>query len=228
MLTRHLIAIATALIVALSAPAFSGKRATGRALSEIEIADLMFMREEEKLARDVYAELYQYHKDENVELLIFANIANSEQRHMNAMLRLLNRYRLEDPADGALPGEFENEILSELYVDLVSSGAITETDLNEPTNGGKVSPTDAFYVGAWIEERDMLDILLAISNTSRADIVGVYTNLLCGSRSHLRAFVARIGADAYEPQLLSPESSSVPATETLEYWLSDESDEICM
>lgn len=228
MLTRHLIAIVTALIVALSAPALSGKRATGRALSKIEIADLMFMREEEKLARDVYAELYQYHKDEDVDLLIFANIANSEQRHMNAMLRLLNKYRLDDPADGALPGEFENGVLSELYVDLVSSGAITETDLNEPTNGGKVSPTDAFYVGAWIEERDMLDILLAISNTSRADIVGVYTNLLCGSRSHLRAFVARIGADAYEPQLLSPENSSVPLTETLEYWLSDESDEICM
>jgi len=230
------LALLIVISVAVSSAAFAGKgpggwggRGGGNAgLDTVEASHLTFMREEEKLARDVYAELYQYHKDENVELLIFANIANSEQRHMNAMLRLLNRYRLEDPADGALPGEFENEILSELYVDLVSSGAITETDLNEPTNGGKVSPTDAFYVGAWIEERDMLDILLAISNTSRADIVGVYTNLLCGSRSHLRAFVARIGADAYEPQLLSPESSSVPATETLEYWLSDESDEICM
>lgn len=229
MFTRQLIVVFTALIIALGAPALAGKRSISPSLSEVEVADLLFMREEEKLARDVYTELYQYYKAKGVELLIFANIANSEQSHMNAMLRLLNKYRLDDPADGALPGEFEDPVLAEIYVKLVSAGPIQQTDLNEPANGGKVSPTDALYVGAWIEERDMLDIMHAISNTSRADIVGVYTSLLCGSRSHLRAFVGRIGPEGYRPQLLSSETDgSVPAAETLAYWLSDDSDEVCM
>jgi hypothetical protein len=148
---------------------------------------------------------------------------------MNAMLKLLNKYRLEDPAAGALPGEFDNLVLAALYDNLVSDSTANDPVLTEPTSGGKVSPLDALYVGAWIEERDMIDILHAIENTSRADIVGLYTNPLCGSRSHLRAFVRRIGEDSYEPQLLYSEGAGdVPAMETLEYWLGGESDEICL
>lgn len=97
-------------------------------------------------------------------------------------------------------------------------GAFTQRNRNEPS-------------GAWIEERDMLDIMHAISNTGHADIAGVYTKLLCGSRSHLRAFVSLLGADAYEPQLLyaaDKAGSDVPAVETIEYWLGDDSDAICI
>lgn len=233
MLHRRLIAIVMITII-INIPAVADQRHTAPAvpvLSAMEAEDLMFMREEEKLARDVYVELYRYYKEQGVELLIFANIARSEQLHMDAMLKMLDKYELDDPAAEAVPGEFENPILSDLYANLVSGSEENAPVLNEPSSGGKVSPLTGLYVGAWIEERDMIDILHAIDNTSKADIVGVYTNLLCGSREHLRAFVKSIGADGYTPQLLyfaAETDDGVPPVETLEYWLGDASDEICM
>jgi hypothetical protein len=227
MFIRKILVIASALFVALSSPLL----ADDSPLSEPEVADLTFMREEEKMARDVYAELYRYYKESGTELIILAKIATSEQRHMDAMLGLLDKYGLNDPAAGLEPGEFDNAVLADLYQNLVSDSDANQPILGEPSSGGKVSPVAALYVGAWIEERDMLDIMHAISNTSRADIVGVYTNLLCGSREHLRAFVGHLGTDGYQPQLLYSAADApgdVPAEETLEYWLGDASDAICM
>jgi hypothetical protein len=219
--------VACTLIVGLSAPLY----ADNADLSEVEIADLAFMREEEKMARDVYAELYQHYKERGIELIVLANITVSEQKHMDAMLSLLEKYQLGDPAEGLERGEFENTVLAALYENLVSDNEANQTVIDEPAAGGKVSPEATFYVGAWIEERDMLDILHAIGNTSRAEIVGVYTSLLCGSREHLRAFVKHLGADNYQPQLLysaTGTTGEINPVETLEYWLGDESDAICM
>ena len=227
MFTRKLMMMAGALFMLFSAPLYAEKTT----LSEVEIADLTFMREEEKMAHDVYAELYQYFKEAGTELIILANITVSEQRHMDAMLSLLDTYNLDDPAADLGPGEFDNTVLAALYENLVSDSEANETLLGEPTSGGKVSPEAALYIGAWIEERDMIDILHAIANTSSADIVGVYTNLLCGSREHLRAFVKRLGVETYEPQLLysaADAGSDVDPVETLEYWLGDESDALCI
>ena len=52
-------------------------------LSDEEVYWLMYMREEEKLARDVYATLY-----EKWGTRIFNNIRVSEQRHMDAVKAL--------------------------------------------------------------------------------------------------------------------------------------------
>lgn len=52
----------------------------------------MQMREEEKLARDVYLELY-----ETWDLPVFYNIAQSEQTHMGAVKTLIEKYNLKDP-----------------------------------------------------------------------------------------------------------------------------------
>ena len=227
MFTRTVLAVASMLLMAISPPIF----AEDLTLSELETEDLTFMREEEKMARDVYAELYQYHKELGTDLIILANIAVSEQQHMDAMLNLLEKYQLEDPAAGLERGEFENTALSALYENLVSDSETNQPILDEPTSGGKVSPEAALYVGAWIEERDMVDIMHAIANTSRADIAGVYTRLLCGSREHLRAFVNHIGADSYQPQILYSAAEVGDDTnplETLDYWLGDDSDAICL
>ena len=56
-------------------------------LSPVEIEGILFMREEEKLARDVYLKLY-----DRWELPIFRNIANSEATHMEAIKTLIDRY----------------------------------------------------------------------------------------------------------------------------------------
>jgi hypothetical protein len=228
MLMKSIVAMVGALLVGLGGPLYADQAA---GLSDQEVNDLLFMREEEKMARDVYSELYRHFKENDIEMIILARIAASEQRHMDAMLNLLDKYQLNDPAAGLEPGEFDNSVLAALYQNLVSDSEANETILGEPAEGGKVSPGAALYVGAWIEERDMLDIMHAIANTSRADIVGVYTNLLCGSREHLRAFVGQLGAADYQPQLLHPAAdagSEVKPEETLEFWLGSESDVICL
>ena len=81
----------------------------GSDLSQAEIDGLMFMREEEKLARDVYLALYEYWN-----ISIFNNIANSESTHMEAVLTLLKKYDLTDPASNKR-GEFVNSDLQNLY-----------------------------------------------------------------------------------------------------------------
>ena len=51
------------------------------ALTDEEIEDLRFLREEEKLAHDVYLYAYEKHN-----IMIFQNISNSEQTHMTCMI----------------------------------------------------------------------------------------------------------------------------------------------
>ena len=136
-------------------------------LTEVEVADLLFIREEEKLARDVYLFLY-----DDFGKKIFVTIAASEQSHMDAVLVLLNKYGLEDPAYGKDPGEFENTILQGLYDDLIKACCNRE----------------ALEAGVFIEETDIEDLGIAISDTDKEDIKKVYGRLLEGSLRHLDAF----------------------------------------
>jgi len=156
-------------------------------LSDAEIEGLLYMREEEKLARDVYLTLY-----EKWGMRIFQNISGSEQTHMDAVKTLLDRYDLEDPAAGTDVGVFTNPTLQELYDQLVDEGS--------------QSLADALRVGAAIEEIDILDLEERIAQTDNSDIQLVYENLMRGSRNHLRAFVSileRQTGEIYQPQYLS-------------------------
>ena len=156
-------------------------------LSAAEVEGILYMREEEKLARDVYLALY-----EQWELPIFRNIANSEATHMEAVKTLIDRYGLEDPARGQDLGVFTDETLQDLYDQLVEQG--------------RRSLVDALRVGAAIEEIDILDLEERIAQTNRADIKLVYENLMKGSRNHLRAFVSTLEkreGETYQPQYLS-------------------------
>jgi len=146
-------------------------------LSPEEEADLLFMREEEKLARDVYLTFYELYAD----LTVFSNIASSEQSHMDAMLKLLKKYKLDDPAAGNEIGEFDDDTLQTLYDDTLIPW-------------GEQSGLDALQVGALIEEKDMVDIQAAIDRSQQGHIDAVYATLLCGSRNHLRSFVQNIEA----------------------------------
>jgi len=188
MSTRKIPLLFAAALLALGslvhAPAYSATAT----LSEAEINDLLFMREEEKLARDTYLTFY----DQYDLLTVFSNIASSEQKHMNAMLRLLKKYGLPDPAAGNEIGEFTNPTLQALYDDLIARGE---------ANG-----LEALKVGGLIEEKDMQDINVAIDNSQQDDIDAVYATLLCGSRNHLRAFAQNIETltnAPYEAQLLT-------------------------
>ena len=162
--------------------------ATATALSADEAAGLIFMREEEKLAHDVYVTLYQQYG-----LAIFNNIASSEATHMTAVKTLLDRYGLADPAAGSGVGVFENAELQALYNQLIAQG--------------RQSLSAALKVGGAIEEIDILDLKerLATTTASRSDIQQVYTSLLNGSYNHLRAFANTLKmqtGEVYQPQYL--------------------------
>jgi hypothetical protein len=160
-------------------------------LSLDEQAGLQFMREEEKLARDSYIML-----DDLWGVPVFANIATSEQSHMDAVKTLLDKYQdeVEDPvSDESDLGTFVDQHLQDLFDALMAAG--------------EDSVMAALYVGGTIEETDMQDIQHWIDLADHEDIIDVYESLLCGSRNHLRAFVKQVenrGA-VYEAQVLPQE-----------------------
>ncbi|WP_185747687.1 DUF2202 domain-containing protein [Thermus amyloliquefaciens] len=148
---------------------------------------LLWMREEEKLARDVYLTLGKLYP-----IPAFQNIARSEEQHMAAVARLLTAYGLPDPAQGKGVGEFSNPELARLYQELVVKG--------------QASLQAALAVGAYLEELDIQDLRVRLAQTQRPDIVAVYQNLMQGSWNHLRAFAGNLSAITKEPyraQLLS-------------------------
>ncbi|ASJ12539.1 DUF2202 domain-containing protein [Thermococcus thioreducens] len=155
-------------------------------LSQEEIDGLLWMVEEEKLARDVYLTLY-----DQTGLVVFSNIANSEQMHMDAVLNLIEKYNLTAPDTLDQVGVFQNEQLQNLYNQLVEMGS--------------QSVVDALKVGALIEETDIVDLQERIAQTDNEDIKLVYENLMTGSENHLRAFAGQLEAYGvtYEPQVVS-------------------------
>lgn len=143
-------------------------------LTPLEEEHLIFIREEEKLARDFYVEMY-----EKWGSLVFNNIKASEQEHMDAVLRLLVKYGIPDPASREI-GVFNNTALQELYNNLIRQG--------------DASLLGALKAGAFIEEYDIKDLRTAVDDTKKTDLRRVYSNLELGSENHLKAFVSHIEA----------------------------------
>lgn len=156
-------------------------------LTENEKAGLQLMREEEKLAHDVYTVLF-----EKWQLRPFSNIARSESRHFEAIGFLLEAYNLKDPASEE-PGKFRNKELAKLYDSLVAKGS--------------ESLVAALEVGAYIEEVDIKDLQELLEEKPEAQIATVYENLLWGSENHIRAFTRNLSFrnEAYTPKVLSAE-----------------------
>jgi len=155
-------------------------------LSQDEIDGLLLMREEEKLAHDVYNTLY-IKWGQN----IFNNIANSEQTHTDAVASLLNKYEIADPVITNEVGGFENDAMFDLYNELVEMGS--------------VSIVDALRVGAIIEDLDIHDLRNLMSNTNNQDILVLYQNLEKGSRNHMRSFTRLLNrnGETYTAQYIS-------------------------
>ncbi len=183
------------------------------ALDFNEETHLVFMREEEKLARDVYVSMGLRYPDS----VVFGQVDDSEQRHTDAVKQALAGYGVKDPNTndntGVYTGSEYGGYFTEKYAYLVDRGSVSELD--------------ALYVGAFIEELDMLDIrrcpavIVEQNNgvdsaeqcgrdyTDQPDIINLYDSLLKGSKSHLRGYVraieAIIGQGGYQAQVLSQE-----------------------
>jgi hypothetical protein len=152
------------MVFSIATPAFSAGDPT---LTEQETANLLYMYEEEKLARDVYTAMYPLWEQQ-----IFQKIATSEQKHMDAIQVLLERYGVLVPQNP--PGEFTDPDFTDLYTGLIATGSWTLLD--------------ALNVGVSIEEKEISDLGIFIGNTTRKDIKKVYNHLLSASIKHLSSF----------------------------------------
>ena len=137
-------------------------------LTDLQKEDLIFMLEEEKLARDLYGHLYT-----TWGVRVFTNIVRSEQRHMDTIQLLVDKYSLEAPSTETR-GVFENSDLQALYDQLITKGTL--------------SLVDALEVGVAIEETDIADLEKILAAGVPEDLKIVYTNLLNSSYKHLNAF----------------------------------------
>jgi hypothetical protein len=149
---------------------------------------IVLMREEEKLARDVYLTLYEIYN-----VPVFSNIAKSEQQHMDSVKWLLEQQGISDPIQDMEIGVFTNPGLAFLYDNLVEQGS--------------ASLTQAFMVGALIEDLDIYDLDRLLDGEEDPQIIQVYENLLKGSQNHMNAFYRQIVRDGetYIPSYISLE-----------------------
>lgn len=155
--------------------------------SDKELEMLLHMKEEEKLARDVYTALYAKWK-----IPVFSNISRSESTHMNAVLFLLKNYG-EEYTLVEEPGKFINPEFQKLYDRLVKMGS--------------ESLAGAFKTGALIEDLDIKDLMDYLEEVTNENVIMVFENLCKGSRNHLRAFnrqLVRLGI-TYIPEYISQE-----------------------
>jgi len=142
---------------------------SGFELSQEEEDGLIHMRIEEKLARDVFiviGDLWN-HK-------VFLNIQLSEQKHMDAVKRLLDKYNVPDPLTTDSVGVFPDPQFQQLY--------------NQFIQQGNQSLQEALLVGKSIEELDIDDLTFQLTIVDNPDIIRVYQNLKAASEKHLAAF----------------------------------------
>ncbi len=154
-------------------------------LSETEIAALLKMKEEEKLARDIYSAMYQKWGSQ-----IFSRISAAENNHLNAINLLIRNYGLADSLIGDA-GAFSNVDIQNLY--------------NQLLNTASVSVEEAYKTGAFVEEMDIKDLSESLVNISNENVILLFENLLKGSRNHLRAFdrqLTNLGL-SYTPSYIS-------------------------
>lgn len=145
---------------------------------------LLFMLEEEKLARDTYTFL-----GEKWSINQFNNIKSSEQSHMDAIAQLLTSYGIQYTILPA--GQFADSALLNFYNQFITNGSI--------------SSANALQIGATIEDLDILDLEEYTALSTNETVINVFNSLECGSRNHLRSFVSAIvsAGGSYSPQFIS-------------------------
>ena len=173
--------LAAALLVTSAVAARGGNGGGGgggstTTLTQDQKDTLLFIYQEEKVARDTYITLGNLYPNQNT----FAAIQLSEQGHIDSAQGLCEKYGVDiSNVDEAQVGNFVVPVLQELYDTLVAQGSASELE--------------ALKVGEYVEITDIDDLEHA-SIGMPADVVNVYDNLKSGSYNHLDAFRAAIAA----------------------------------
>jgi hypothetical protein len=150
----------------------------GQTLNTSEKDGLLLMREEEKLARDVYNKLYEIWS-----ISVFRNIAKSEQTHMDRVKTLLDQFDIPDP-ENDIPGVFKNEELQHIYNGMIETGSR--------------SVYDALFIGATIEDLDIYDLEKLMEETDNDNIIIVFKSLRDASINHMNSFNRQLKKEGAE------------------------------
>ena len=175
-------------IMTLSSGRTKASAAAVATLTSREKEGLIFIWEEEKVARDLYASLHEKNN-----LSIFMDLMRSEQSHMDQAKAIIDQYGLSTPGEDE-PGAFQNQTLQEIYDRLLREGL--------------PSDEDALRGSAEYEEISIRDLERELAATEKEDIRVVYQGLLAGSRKHLRSYVAELHDQGieYAPRYLDKAS----------------------
>ncbi|MBN1322563.1 MAG: DUF2202 domain-containing protein [Methanotrichaceae archaeon] len=154
-------------------------------LTAQEVEGVTYIREEEKMARDLYREFGSIHN-----LSIMNATANSEQNHMDAVKVLIDRNGIADPVVEAR-GAFTASSFQEIYENYSATG--------------QASPEEALRIACSIEEMSITDLSSRLNETDSEEIRVTYVGLLEGSKKHLRSFVGVLNerGESYSPAHLS-------------------------
>ena len=173
-----IVGLALALLTtsAIAAKGQSSQRGAGKAvttttaLTPEQLDTLVFIYQEEKVARDTYITLGNIYSNQRV----FENIQKSEQEHIDAAKALCDKYGADvSSVNEQEVGTFVLPVLQELYDTLVAQGSLSElASLN---------------VGEYVELTDIDDLEHAQIGMP-SDVVNVYEKLKNGSLNHLDAF----------------------------------------
>jgi len=178
--------LSAGLLIVLAINSITGFSQNSTQLTAYEKEGILLMREEEKLAHDVYSFFV-----EKYNIPIFRNIKQSEVMHQKSMIWLMEKYDIKDPSFEE-QGKFNNKELQKLYDRLTVQGNTL---------------IEALKIGAYIEELDIFDLKKLMKKTDNEDILRVYSRLLWGSENHFRAFTRNLSNRGveYEPEFLSKE-----------------------
>ena len=141
-----------------------GQAEKNAALGADTLDVLRYLREEVKLARDVYSALSDIWG-----MPVFENTAKSKQSLMNAVSCFLTPYGFGAPTGDA--GKFVDSDLQELYSYLIDRG--------------KVSRSNAIDVTILVEQTVIADLNDVFLQTNEKDVYKVLTLLKEGSENHL-------------------------------------------
>lgn len=137
-------------------------------LSVSQRAELASMAQNEKLAHDLYAQLYQaYH------LRLFSNLGAAEAGHLQALRTLMARYGVTDPTAGQAAGHFSTPAVQAAYERLLAQA--------------RTSQQTALTVARNLERDAIARCTAALNGVTAPDARQVMQHLKAAETRHLAA-----------------------------------------
>lgn len=136
--------------------------------------ELNYLRQEEKLAHDLYVLADSLYGAQQ-----FGNIAQAEVHHGQAINSLLAGYSMADPNAGQAEGVFTDPQIQKTY--------------NELAARIRQSQDEAAQVGILAEKTDIADLKKTIDSSPPAAVKSTLSHLVTASERHLQAFTRLAG-----------------------------------